>query len=87
MTVEDLRREIDRIDAELVRLLSERAACAAGIGELKKREGIGMRDTRRELQVLKRIRKLNKGPLNSETLERLYAGIITACRDLEEGER
>src|SRR6185503_17550791 len=38
MTLEDLRRDIDRVDEVLVRLLNERARCVCEVGRLKKEQ-------------------------------------------------
>ena len=39
-TLDDLRKNIDRVDEVLVRLLNERARCACEIGRLKKELGV-----------------------------------------------
>jgi len=39
-TLDDLRKNIDRVDEVLVRLLNERARCACEIGRLKKALGV-----------------------------------------------
>ena len=39
-TLDDLRRDIDRVDEVLVRLLNERARCACEVGKLKKSSGL-----------------------------------------------
>jgi chorismate mutase/prephenate dehydratase len=39
-TLEDLRRDIDRVDEVLVRLLNERARCACEIGRIKKQQNV-----------------------------------------------
>jgi chorismate mutase/prephenate dehydratase len=77
--LKDLRRRIDGIDAELVRLLNERAAAAVLIG-LAKREGRApIHDRAREEEVLGRVRSANRGPLTASALEEIYRKIIRAC--------
>jgi chorismate mutase/prephenate dehydratase len=44
MHIKDCREEIDRIDAELLRLLNRRALLALEIGELKARAGLPLKD-------------------------------------------
>ena len=39
MDIDDIRREIDRLDGELLRIFNERAALALKIGEIKKEVG------------------------------------------------
>ena len=66
------RNAIDEIDAEILRLLNERAGHAHAIGELK---GTGaVYRPEREVAVLRRIQSLNKGP-------RRLARIATCCKD------
>lgn len=81
---EDLARRrahIDAIDEKLVQLLNERAALARAIGELK---GDGpIYNPEREAQVLRSLASSNKGPLPTQSLERIYTEVISACRALE----
>jgi len=50
-----LRREVDRIDAEIVRLLARRVDAAAEIGLTKRKAGLKVKDAEREKQVLDRV--------------------------------
>jgi chorismate mutase/prephenate dehydratase len=76
------RAGIDRIDGELVRLVSERARLAQEIGKLK---GDGpVYRPEREAEVLRRATAANAGPLPNESLGRVFVEIISACRALEQ---
>ena len=77
-----LRDQIDAIDGQLLKLLSERAGLAQAVGQLKNGEGIYRAE--REAQVVRRMRDANPGPLSSDTVERLFREIISACRELEQ---
>jgi chorismate mutase / prephenate dehydratase len=83
MSLEDLRREIDRVDAELVRLLNERARQAVGIGREKQRRGAPVLDPAREAAVLERVRELNRGPLSDAALSAIYRKILEACAGIQ----
>jgi chorismate mutase / prephenate dehydratase len=76
------RAGIDRIDGELVKLVSERARLAQEIGKLKG-DGPVLRPER-EAEVLRRATSANPGPLPNESLGRVFAEIISACRALEQ---
>jgi chorismate mutase / prephenate dehydratase len=76
------RAEIDALDEKIVALLNERAGHAAKIGALKG-NGAAYRPER-ESEVLRRVASLNKGPLDSAVLMRLFTEIMSACRALEE---
>jgi len=79
------RDAIDRIDAEVVKLVAERAAHASAIGRAK---GDGpVYRPEREAEVLRRVAAANPGPLASESLTRIFVEIISACRALEERPR
>jgi chorismate mutase/prephenate dehydratase len=75
-----LREQIDALDAEILRLLNERATLARQVGSLK--VGQAYRPER-EAQVLRRLMELNKGPLPGEVVARLYREIMSACLALE----
>lgn len=77
-----LRAQIDAIDSRLLKLLSERAALAQAVGQLKNGEGVYRAE--REAQVVRRLRDANAGPLSGDTVERLFREIMSACRDLEQ---
>ena len=57
-TLDDLRKDIDRVDEVLVRLLNERARCVCEIGRLKKETGMAIYQPDREKQVLQHVRAI-----------------------------
>jgi chorismate mutase/prephenate dehydratase len=84
-TLDTLREQIDRVDAEIQRLISERAQCARKVGEIK-----GLKDKaefyrpEREAQVLRSVVERNRGPLSNEEMVRLFREIMSACLAQEE---
>ena len=83
-SLEELRRDIDRVDEVLVRLLNERARCACEIGRIKKAEGVEIYQPDREKQVLNHVRSVAaEGPLDPEAIARLFERIIDEARRLE----
>jgi len=83
MKIDDIRKEIDRIDKALVELINKRAECALEIGKLKKTSDESVFAPEREQQVLARVLKKNTGPLSDKTIEAIYREIISACRAFE----
>ncbi len=81
--MEEYRRRIDALDAQLVRLLNARAACALEVGRLKERLGVQMYQPERELEVLNHARSVNGGPLDAGAITRLFERIIDEARRLE----
>jgi chorismate mutase-like protein len=83
-TLDDLRKNIDRVDEVLVRLLNERARCACEIGRLKKALGVEIYQPDREKQVLDHVRGVAaEGPLGPDAIARLFERIIDEARRLE----
>ena len=83
MTLDQLRQQIDRLDARLVRMLNQRAGLALKIGTEKRRCGAPLLDPARERQVLARIRESGKGPLAPEQLEAIYTVIMNKCTQVQ----
>jgi chorismate mutase-like protein len=84
MTLDDLRKDIDRVDEVLVRLLNERARCVCEIGRLKKEVGLEVYQPDREKQVLQHVRTVaTEGPLGPDAIARLFERIIDEARRLE----
>jgi chorismate mutase-like protein len=82
--LDDLRKNIDRVDEVLVRLLNERARCACEIGRLKKDLGVEIYQPDREKQVLDHVRGIAaEGPLGPDAIARLFERIIDEARRLE----
>jgi chorismate mutase-like protein len=83
-TLDDLRRDIDRIDEVLVRLLNERARVVCEVGQLKKAAAIEVYQPDREKEVLEHVRNVaGEGPLGPEAIGRLFERIIDEARRLE----
>ena len=81
-TLQDIRRKIDALDAKLVKLISTRAKIAQQVGKIK--NGALVYRPEREAQVLRRVSEINKGPMPSANLRRIYTEIMSACRALED---
>ena len=83
-TLDEIRRDIDRVDEVLVRLLNERARCVCEIGRLKKDSGIEIYQPDREKDVLNHVRAIaSEGPLGPDAIARLFERIIDEARRLE----
>ncbi len=82
--LENLRKRINEIDEEIIKLLKERLKVAQTIGKIKESEGFQAFDLNREKEVLQRILKLNGGFFPEETLKVIYSEIIRACRSSQE---
>jgi len=81
--IDNLRKKIDKIDLQLVKLLNERAAYADQIGIIKRVLNTPVYVPEREEQVIKNIQAENPGPLSANAVKRLYERIIDESRRLE----
>ena len=81
--IEELRRQIDAIDEQLVRLFNARASCALAVGQEKKRAGLEIYQPTREADVLAHVQSLNAGPLDDGAVKRLFERVIDEARRLE----
>ncbi len=83
MSILEHRKAIDRLDRQIVRLLNERARHAREIGLLKQRHGREIYAPDREQGVLRRISRLNRGPLPDECLRAIYREIMSGALAVE----
>jgi chorismate mutase len=74
------RKKIDLIDRKLLNLLNQRLRLAIEVGNIKKKMGEKIRDPRREEEVLERLKKIDRGPLREEDLEKIFKTIMRVCR-------
>ncbi len=81
--ISELRKKIDEIDEEIVKLLDERMGIAREIGMAKKKEGLELVDKEREETILQRVKSLPKKTLSSEWAEKIFKKIIQATTDAE----
>lgn len=78
-----LRRRIDELDEELVRLMNERARVAMQIGAMKKQANQAVYAPEREKKVLDHIRAVNAGPLPDKVFTAIYRELMSGCIALE----
>jgi chorismate mutase/prephenate dehydratase len=81
MSLEDLRKKIDSIDAEIVRLVADRIRIAREIGGEKRSQRRQVNDQAREKRVLSHIKALARDEnIDQEVIASIYQQIITVCR-------
>ncbi len=79
-----LRRKIDNLDKDLVKILNKRAQLAKTIKKIKDTTGeVDIFKPSREAQILKSLEKINNGPLLTQHLQSIYREIMSACLSLE----
>ena len=80
MTLQQLRRYIDRLDRQLLRLLNRRARLVRQIRQLKRRHGLRLVDPAREQAICERLAASSRGPLTAEAVAAIYRVIIRQSR-------
>ena len=78
--LDKLRASIDDLDAQMLKLLNQRADVARQIGHLK--SGVAYKPER-EAEVLRRVMQHNPGPLPDDTAAYIFREIMSACLALE----
>lgn len=80
-SIKNKRDKIDAIDAQMLKLVNERAQLAREIGHLKE-DGV-IYKPEREAQVLSSMHALNQGPLSNEAVSHFFRAVMANCRALE----
>lgn len=82
--LEAIREDIDALDAQLVKLLNDRAALAQEVGRTKGLDGAPFFTPERERAIFARIREMNPGPLSAKQIQAVFREIISAARAAEQ---
>ena len=85
MDIDQWRKEIDDIDAELLQLLNRRARLALKVGAMKQTLNLPFCDPERERTVLERLTELNDGPLDERAVGKVFRRIIRESRRVQTG--
>jgi chorismate mutase / prephenate dehydratase len=83
MSLPEHRRAIDKLDAQIVRLLNERTRHVLAIGEIKLKAGEEIYAPHRERAVFERVCKSNAGPMTGQQLRAIYREIMSSALALE----
>ena len=83
MNIRTLRRSIDQIDSQMLRLLNRRMRVARRIGKLKRQLGNHWVDPQRERAILERLSRRNHGPLTTAGLHAVYRRIFVNTRAVQ----
>ncbi len=87
MSLEEVRKKIDSIDQELLRLLNERAELVHAVGEIKRKDDLDIYVPGREDQLLRKLADLNRaqnGRLTERAIRAIFREIMSAALALED---
>ena len=82
MTLEQKRKDIDEVDAEILALLSRRAEIVRELSQIKLSAGLPIIDWSREAEVIERAGH-NSGSLRDDSANRIYRAILREARQIE----
>lgn len=83
MDLEKIRKEIDKIDYELLKILHKRINIIKKIREIKKNENLNIYQPEREREIIKKILKFNNNIFPEESLINIYSEIFSASRKVQ----
>ena len=84
MSLEELRGDINKADARIVRLIAERMRIAEQVGEEKKKQGKQIEDVEREKKVLENVIDIaRKENISQEGIENIYRQVVAMSKRVE----
>ena len=83
MSLKNLRKKIDSVDAKIVELLNMRAKVTLEVAKAKEKSGSSVYSPDREREVLRKVAILNHGPLKNKALEAIYREVMSGSLSLE----
>lgn len=84
LDLEALRREIDAVDQQILKLLHARVRLVMQVGEYKRERGIPVYDPVRERQLLERLSRAAEPPLDGDTIRRVFERLVDESRRIEQ---
>ncbi|MCP8617145.1 bifunctional 3-deoxy-7-phosphoheptulonate synthase/chorismate mutase [Salirhabdus salicampi] len=82
--LDELRRELDEVNVDLLKLINKRGKLVQEIGDLKEKQGMSRFDPVRERAMLDHILDHHDGPFEYSTIEHLFKEIFKAALELQE---
>jgi chorismate mutase len=83
--IQQFRKRVDEVDDQILMALCERVKICKAIGDVKRKQGLTVRDSSREDEVYKRIKqKSSKLGLSSGQVEAVYREIVNMCSAVQE---
>jgi chorismate mutase len=84
LDLEALRRDIDAVDQQILKLLHARVRLVMQVGEYKRERGLPVYDPARERQLLERLSKAAEPPLDADTVRRVFERLVDESRRIEQ---
>ncbi len=85
--LQEIRRQIDKIDSDLLKLLNQRAGLCREVGGIKSQSNESVFKPFREKEVLGRLKSENPGVLPEDHLHAIYREILSSSRRLQQPQK
>ena len=82
--LEQLRRQIDDIDDQILAIVAERMRVAVRIGELKRKHGVPIYDPDRERHIFQRLCAKAPKPVSPDMVRRIFERVVDESRRAEQ---
>lgn len=82
--LDDLRRDIDEVDREILQLVARRMQLVLQVGDYKRKHELSVYDPERERRMLERLCNSSPAPLTAESARRIFERLIDESRSLEQ---
>ena len=83
MEINKLRKTVDSLDSQVLKLLNERAKVILKIGKFKARTNGSIYVPEREKEVYRKLVTRNEGPLSGDSLKAIFREIMSSSFELE----
>ena len=84
MSLENIRKEIDKIDAQLVPLLKERMGCSLKVAEIKRQQNLPVLNEKREQEIIDTV--TSAGGEFGSYIASVYREIMGVSREAQQAE-
>jgi len=82
--IKQLRRHIDRIDTVIITALAERMSLMPEIAEYKKKNNVPIFDEKREVEIMKKLKKVAKEQgLDESFVEEVFLSIFNEAKRIQ----
>jgi len=79
----ELRRQIDDLDEEIIRLLKKRMGISREVGQLKEKLDIPVEDKNRENKIIDRLTQKAGRNLSEEQLIRIFTAVFKSSKQVQ----
>ncbi len=88
MNLNNIRKRINKIDAQIISLLAKRQICSREVGIYKKQNKIAIHQPKREKEILVKLESMAKAKkLEPKSINKIFKVIFKNSRDVQKGVR